>query len=130
MVTSSCDVYVFTFISASVASENSICLLGDCAPHAGELATHEALTPPAACGASCGSHPTCAAWVTLTNIWNKYCYRYSSCPDKLVNRNIVVLNKRIYTCHRKLQTFSVTGQTTTTYLVRFNLMIHLLATSV
>ena len=83
----------------SVAAENSVCLLGDCPPHGGELATHEALTPPAVCGASCGNHPTCAAWMTLTNPSHSLCYIFRTCPAEPIIDHVRANNKRIYTCY-------------------------------
>ena len=88
----------------SVATENAVCFLGDCNPSdEGNLHSADSTNSLATCGDSCADLGSdCVAWVTLTRTENHYCYRYRTCPDTLVNENIMRTNKRIYTCYSKL----------------------------
>ena len=84
-----------------VATENSVCVLGDCAPDKGAVGLgNETLTPHSECGATCrAAYPSCIATVITTRNLISLCYKFSKCPAIPPIYHVTVSNKRIYVCY-------------------------------
>ena len=94
-----CNIVSCSFLYfVSVATENSICLFGNCWPVNGPYKWKDHF--PVDCGALCwAERPTCAVWVTKTRAGINTCFLKSDCPSQPLIENVMTHQKRIYTCY-------------------------------